>query len=326
MKGLVTVFGGSGFVGSQIVRALARTGARVRVAVRQPGRGYRLRMLGDVGQIEVVQANVRDDASAARALEGAEACINAVAILYESGRQSFEGVHVDGARRVATLAARAGVARLVHISAIGADASSPSAYGRTKAAGEAATREAFPGAAIVRPSVVFGPEDHFFNRFAQMATISPALPLIGGGHTRMQPVFVADVGAAVAQAVGSDEAAGQTFELGGPEAFTFRRLMEIMLEVIQRRRLLVSTPWPVAGALGLVGDLVAATGAPPPLTTDQVALLRRDNVVAAGAPGLKELGVEPNALEAIIPSYLYRYRRGGQYAQPPEALSNLPGA
>ncbi|HSZ52242.1 MAG TPA: complex I NDUFA9 subunit family protein [Caulobacteraceae bacterium] len=323
MKGLVTVFGGSGFVGSQIVRALARVGARVRVAVRQPGRGYRLRMLGDVGQIEVVQANVRDEVSAARALEGAEACINAVAILYESGRQTFEGVHVDGARRIASLAASAGVTRFVHISAIGADAKSPAAYGRTKAAGEAATREAFPGAAIVRPSVVFGPEDHFFNRFAQMATISPALPLIGGGHTRMQPVFVADVGAAVAKAVGSDEAAGRTFELGGPEAFTFRRLMEIMLEVIQRRRLLVSTPWPVAGALGVAGDLVAKIGAPPPLTTDQVALLRSDNVVAAGAPGLRELGVEPNALEAIIPSYLYRYRRGGQYAQPPEALSGV---
>ncbi|HEY1929169.1 MAG TPA: complex I NDUFA9 subunit family protein [Caulobacteraceae bacterium] len=326
MKGLVTVFGGSGFVGSQIVRALARTGARVRVAVRQPGRGYRLRMLGDVGQIEVVQANVRDDASAARALEGAEACINAVAILYESGRQTFDGVHVDGARRVATLAASAGVTRYVHISAIGADAKSPAAYGRTKAAGEAATREAFPGAAIVRPSVVFGPEDHFFNRFAQMATISPALPLIGGGHTRMQPVFVADVSAAVAKAVASDEAAGRTFELGGPEAFTFRRLMEIMLEVIQRRRLLVSTPWPVAGALGMVGDLVATIGAPPPLTTDQVALLRSDNVVAAGALGLRDLGVEPNALEAIIPSYLYRYRRGGQYAQTPDALPNPPGA
>jgi uncharacterized protein YbjT (DUF2867 family) len=326
MKGLVTVFGGSGFVGSQIVRALARTGARVRVAVRQPGRGYRLRMLGDVGQIEVVQASVRDDASVARALEGAEACINAVAILYESGRQTFEGVHVDGARRVASLAASAGVSRFVHISAIGADAKSPAAYGRTKAAGEAATREAFPGAAILRPSVVFGPEDHFFNRFAQMATISPALPLIGGGHTRMQPVFVADVSAAVAKAVGSEEAAGRTFELGGPEAFTFRRLMEIMLEVIQRRRLLISTPWPVAGALGLVGDLVATTGAPPPLTTDQVALLRSDNIVAPGAPGLRELGVEPNALEAIIPSYLYRYRRGGQYAQSSEAVSNPPGA
>lgn len=326
MKGLVTVFGGSGFVGSQTVRALARMGSRVRVAVRQPGRGYRLRMLGDVGQIEVVQANIRDDASVARALEGAEGCINAVAILYESGRQTFEAVHVDGAHRVAAAAARAGVSRFVQISAIGADANSPSAYGRTKAAGEAAVREACPGAAILRPSVVFGPEDHFFNRFAQMATTSPALPLIGGGGTRMQPVFVADVGAAVARAAWSDEAAGLTFELGGPEVFTFRRLMEIMLEVIHRRRFLVPVPWSVASALGLVGDLVATTGAPPPLTTDQVALLRVDNVASPGAPGLRELGVEPSALEPIIPSYLYRYRRGGQYAQSSEAPENLPRA
>ncbi|HEX4742502.1 MAG TPA: complex I NDUFA9 subunit family protein [Caulobacteraceae bacterium] len=326
MKGLVTVFGGSGFVGSQIVRALARMGSRVRVAVRQPGRGYRLRMLGDVGQIEVVQANVRDDTSVARALEGAEGCINAVAILYESGRQSFEAVHVEGARRVAAAAALAGVTRFAHISAIGADANSPAAYGRTKAAGEAATREAFPRAAILRPSVVFGPEDHFFNRFAQMATTSPALPLIGGGHTRMQPVFVADVGAAVARAVWSDEAAGQTFELGGPEAFTFRRLMEIMLEVIQRRRFLVPVPWPMANALGLLGDLIATSGVAPPLTTDQVALLRADNVVSPGAPGLNDLGVAPSAVEPIIPSYLYRYRRGGQYASQSEAPEDIPRA
>lgn len=326
MKGLVTVFGGSGFVGSQIVRALARSGSRVRVAVRNPGRGYRLRMLGDVGQIEVVQANVRDDASVARALEGAEGCVNAVAILYESGRQTFEGVHIDGARRIASLAAQAGVARLTHISAIGADTNSAAAYGRTKAGGEAAVREAYPGAAIIRPSVVFGPEDHFFNRFAQMAATSPALPLIGGGHTRMQPVFVADVGAAVSRAVSSGEAAGRVFELGGPEVFTFRRLMEMMLEVIQRRRFLVSVPWPAASVLGAVGDLVAGVGVPPPITTDQVALLRSDNVAAPGAPGLKELGVEPNALEAIIPTYLYRYRRGGQYASQSEALSNSPSA
>jgi uncharacterized protein YbjT (DUF2867 family) len=324
MKGLVTVFGGSGFVGSQIVRALARAGSRVRVAVRQPGRGYRLRMLGDVGQIEVVQANIRDDASVARALEGAEGCINAVAVLHESGRQTFEAVHVEGAHRAAAAAARAGVARFVQISAIGADPNSPAAYGRTKAAGEAAVREAFAGAAILRPSVVFGPDDHFFNRFAEMAMISPALPLIGGGHTRMQPVFVADVGAAVAHAVWSDEAAGRTYELGGPEAFTFRRLMEIMLEVIQRRRLLVPVPWPMAGAIGMLGDLVSSAGAPPPLTTDQVALLRVDNVVAPGAAGLTELGVQPNAVEPIIPSYLYRYRRGGQYAEQSESMANLP--
>jgi uncharacterized protein YbjT (DUF2867 family) len=326
MKGLVTVFGGSGFVGSQIVRALARMGSRVRVAVRQPGRGYRLRMLGDVGQIEVVQANIRDDASVARALKGAEGCINAVAVLYESGRQTFDALHVEGARRVAAAAEGLGVSRFVQVSAIGADPDSPSAYARTKAAGEARVREAFPGAVIVRPSVVFGPEDRFFNRFAEMASLAPALPLIGGGHTRLQPVFVADVGEAIARAVWSEEAAGRTFELGGPEAFAFRRLMEIMLDVIQRKRLLVSVPWAVAGLMGRAGDLMAPTGLPPAITSDQVALLRSDNVVAEGAAGLEALGVSASALEPIIPTYLYRYRRGGQYAQPQETVASQPPA
>jgi uncharacterized protein YbjT (DUF2867 family) len=326
MKGLVTVFGGSGFVGSQIVRALARMGSRVRVAVRQPGRGYRLRMLGDVGQIEVVQANIRDDASVARALEGAEGCINAVAVLYESARQTFDALHVEGARRVATTAERLGVSHFVQVSAIGADPDSPSAYARTKAAGEARVREAFPGAVIVRPSVVFGPDDRFFNRFAEMAMLAPALPLIGGGHTRLQPVFVADVGEAVARAVWSEEAAGRTFELGGPEVFTFHQLVDIMLEVVQRKRLLVPLPWAIADLMGRAGDLMARTGLPPAITSDQVALLRSDNVVAEGAAGLQALGVSASALEPIIPTYLYRYRRGGQYAQPQEAVATQPPA
>jgi NADH dehydrogenase len=314
MDGLVTVFGGSGFVGGQIVRALARRGSRVRVAVRNPGRGYRLRMLGDVGQIEVVQANIRDPASVDRALEGAEACINAVAVLYESGRQTFEALHVAGAAGVAQAAARAGVARFAHISAIGADTASPAAYARTKALGEAAVRQEFAGAVILRPSVVFGPEDQFFNRFAQMAVMSPALPLIGGGRTRFQPVFVADVGAACAAAVWSPQAAGRTFELGGPEVFTFRQLMELMLAVVQRRRILAPVPWPLAELLGRVGDVAAMAGVTPPITSDQVALLRADNVVSLGAPDLAALGVAASAVEPIIPTYLYRYRRGGQYA------------
>jgi NADH dehydrogenase len=317
MQGLVTVFGGSGFVGAQIVRALARAGARVRVAVRQPGRGYRLRMLGDVGQIEVVQANIRDEASVDRALAGAEACINAVAVLYESGRQTFQALHVAGARRLAERAARAGVTRFVHISALGADPASPAAYARTKAAGEGAVREVLPGAVIVRPSVVFGPEDQFFNRFAQMSGFSPALPLIGGGHTRFQPVFVADVGQACARAARSSDAEGLTYELGGPEVFTFRALMELMLEVIQRKRLLVPVPWLAARALGGLGDLAAGAGLTPPITTDQVLLLKADNVVSGAAPGLADLGIAASALEPIIPSYLYRYRRGGQYARGP---------
>jgi len=315
MWGLVTIFGGSGFVGAQVVRALAKGGARVRVAVRNPGRGYRLRMLGDVGQIEVVQANIREPASVSRALEGAEACINAVAVLYESGRQTFEALHVAGAGLIARTAAAHGVGRFVHISAIGADTESAAAYGRTKAAGEAAVREIMPGAVILRPSVIFGPEDAFFNRFAAMAGLSPALPLIGGGATRFQPVYVGDVARAVAAALALPEAEGRTFELGGPEVHSFRDLMVIMLAVIQRRRILAPIPFPMATLLGRAGDLAAALGLTPPITTDQVALLRSDNVVSPGAAGLAELGVTPNALEPILPTYLYVYRPGGQYAE-----------
>ncbi|MBV8593754.1 MAG: complex I NDUFA9 subunit family protein [Caulobacteraceae bacterium] len=315
MQGLVTVFGGSGFVGSQIVRALARRGARVRVAVRQPGRGYRLPMLGDVGQIEVAQANIRDEASVARAVDGAQGCVNAVGVLYEAGRQRFEAVHVEGAGRVARLARDAGVTRFVQVSALGADADGRSAYARTKAAGEAAVRACLPGATLIRPSVVFGPEDRFFNRFAQMAMVSPALPLIGGGATRMQPVFVADVAEAVARALERPEAPGGAYELGGPGVYSFKALMHLLLAEIGRARLLVPIPFWGAGAIGRGGDLMAAIGLPPPLTADQVELLRADNVVSPGTPGLADLGIEASAVEPIIPTYLYRYRRGGQYAE-----------
>jgi NADH dehydrogenase len=315
MQGLVTVFGGSGFVGAQVVRALARKGSRVRVAVRNPGRGYRLRMLGDVGQIEVVQANIRDTPSVLRALDGAEACVNAVGVLYESGRQSFQALHADGARTLAETARDQGVQRFVQISALGAAADSPALYARTKAAGEAAVRQVIPGSVVVRPSVVFGPEDHFFNRFAQMATLSPALPLIGGGQTRFQPVYVGDVGRAVAQAVWDRGAAGLDYELGGPAVYSFEALMRLLLATIHRRRFLLPVPWPVAALLGRTGDMMAASPLAPPITTDQVALLRADNVVSAGALGLADLGVTPTAIEAVIPSYLYRYRPGGQYAE-----------
>ena len=315
MQGLVTVFGGSGFVGSQVVRALAKGGSRVRVAVRNPGRGYRLRMLGDVGQIEVVQANIRDGASVERALEGAQACVNAVAVLYESGRQSFEALHVEGARRIATAAAARGIDRFVHISALGASRDSPAAYGRSKAAGETAVLDVIPQASVLRPSVIFGPEDAFFNRFAAMATVSPALPLIGGGASLFQPVYVSDVAQAAARAVWSDEAAGRVFELGGPATYSFKALMTLMLEVIQRRRALISIPFPIAELMAVAGDAAALFGLAPPLTTDQVALLRADNVVAPGASGLVDLGVTPRGMEPILPSYLYVYRRGGQYAE-----------
>ena len=316
MHGLVTVFGGSGFVGGQVVRALAKRGLRIRVAVRNPGSGYKLRMLGDVGQIEVVQANIRMPASLTRALEGAESCINLVAVMHERGRQKFQSVHAMGARNIAEAAKTAGVTRLVHVSAIGADADSKSKYASTKAMGEAAVREVMPSTTILRPSIVFGPEDDFFNRFARMACASPVLPLIGGGHTRFQPVFVGDVANAVAACLLDAATAGKTYELGGPGVFTFKALMEQLCEEIGRKPFLVPVPFEIASLIGLGGDLVNLQPFPiaPPLTSDQVILLRKDNVVAPGALTLADLGVAPTAIEPILPTYLYRYRRGGQYA------------
>ncbi|MHB8529174.1 MAG: complex I NDUFA9 subunit family protein [Caulobacteraceae bacterium] len=315
MKGLVTVFGGSGFLGSQIVRALARQGLRLRVAVRRPGHAYRLPMLGDVGQIEIVQANLRDRPSVARALVGAQGAINAVGVLTETGRQRFEALHAQGAAAVAEEARIAGVATFVHISALGADPDAIARYARTKAAGEAAVRSALPAAAIIRPSVVFGPDDHFFNRFAAMATTSPALPLIGGGATRFQPVYVGDVAAAVARILAGPGGEARTFELGGPAVYSFKELMALMLREIGRKRTLAPVPFAIAEVLGMVGDMMVAVSLPPPITSDQVALLRRDNIVSPGALGLAALDVGATAVEAIIPTYLWRYRKGGQYAQ-----------
>lgn len=318
MRGLVTVFGGTGFVGRQVVRSLAKQGWRVRVAARNVGRGYRLRMLGDVGQIEVVQANLRNAASVERALDGAEACVNLVGILYESGRQGFQGLHYMGAKAVAEAAAARGITRLVQFSAIGADEASPSKYARTKAMGESAARAAVPTAVILRPSVVFGPEDAFLNRFAAMAGVSPALPLPGGGATRFQPVYVGDVAAAVARVLADPDCAGKTYELGGPGVFSFRELMDFILRETGKARFLLPLPWPVAGVVGRIAALSTIMGVPPVLTADQVEALRNDNVVADGAAGFAELGVTPRSIEAIAPSYLYRYRKGGQYAATPE--------
>jgi uncharacterized protein YbjT (DUF2867 family) len=235
MQGLVTVFGGSGFVGGQVVRQLAKAGHRVRVAVRNPNLAYKMRMLGDVGQIEVVQANVRNAPSVARAVEGAEAVVNLVGVLWENGRQKFQTLHVMGAKTVAEQAKAAGVTRFVQISAIGADVDSSSKYARTKAEGEAAVRAVFPGAVVIRPSIVFGADDKFFNKFGQMAALFPALPLIGGGETKFQPVFVADVAAVVAKAVADPGAEGLTYELGGPTVYSFKALMEMILVETGRR-------------------------------------------------------------------------------------------
>lgn len=314
MQGLVTVFGGSGFVGGQVVRQLAKAGHRVRVAVRNPNLAYKMRMLGDVGQIEVVQANVRNAPSVARALEGAEGVVNLVGVLWESGRQKFQTLHVMGAKTIAEQAKIAGVTRFVQVSAIGADADSSSKYLRTKAEGEAAVRAVFPGAVVIRPSIVFGADDKFFNKFGQMAALFPALPLIGGGETKFQPVFVADVAAVVAKAVSSPAAEGLTYELGGPTVYSFKQLLEMILVETGRNRVLAPIPFFAASLIGKVGDLSPIN---PPLTSDQVESLKTDNVADKGLPGLAEAGVVPTAVEAVVPSYLYRYRKGGQYAEVP---------
>jgi NADH dehydrogenase len=320
MQNLVTVFGGSGFIGAQAVRQLAKAGWRIRVAVRNPGKAYAMRLHGEVGQIDIVQANVRNEASLRRALQGANAAVNLVAVARESGRQGFQELHAMGARNIAVEAKAAGVSRLVQVSALGADAHSASKYARTKAEGEAAVREVFPEAVVLRPSVVFGQDDDFFNRFAAMAGISPFLPLVGGGHTKFQPVYEGDVAKAIARAASDPACAGQTYELGGPAVFTFRELMELLLAQIGKRRLLLPLPFPLASLLGQAGDaansLVGVVGAslPTPITADQVILLKADNVCSGTYPGLGDLGVTPTTLEAVLPSYLYRYRKGGQYA------------
>jgi NADH dehydrogenase len=316
MQDLVTVFGGSGFIGTQIVRALAKRGLRIRVAVRQPHLAHTMRLMGDVGQVEVVQANVRDEASVRRALRGAQACVNAVGILYETGRQKFDAIHVDGARTIAKAAHELGVARLVQISAIGADANSASDYARTKGEGEAAVRQAHPDAVILRPSVIFGQGDGFYNKFAQMAVFSPVLPLIGDGETRFQPVYVGDVARAIASAVTDPACAGKTFELGGPAIYSFREVLQEVLVQTGRRRGLIPLPFPVAALIGkLCQPIAMLTPIAPPLTRDQVELLKSDNVADPALPGLAELGeTSPATVEAILPTYLYRFRKGGQFA------------
>jgi uncharacterized protein YbjT (DUF2867 family) len=318
MDRLVTVFGGSGFVGRYVVRALAKDGWRIRVALRRPALAPELKVMGDVGQVELVQANIRYPDSVGRTLDGAEAVVNLVGVLYEAGRQGFEALHAAGPKALAERAAALGVTRFVQVSAIGADAGSASAYARTKSAGEAAVRAAIPSAVVIRPSIVFGPEDDFFNRFGRLASMAPVLPLIGGGTTRFQPVYAGDVGAAVAAALRTPEAAGRTYELGGPGVYSFRQLMEVVLKETQKRRALLPVPTPIARVLGGAGDLQARLLpiVPPQITTDQVAMLGRDNVADPALPGLEALSVAPTALEAVLPGYMWKWRKGGQFAQP----------
>jgi NADH dehydrogenase len=306
---LATVFGGSGFIGRYVVRNLARDGWLVRVAVRRPDDALFLKTAGVVGQVTPLATNVRDRGSVARPIAGADAAVNLVGILHESGRQRFEAVQAEGARMIAEEAARAGVAQLVHVSAIGADAHSSSSYARTKAEGEAAVRQAFPAATILRPSIVFGPEDDFFNRFARMTRLSPALPLIGGGRTRFQPVYVGDVADAIVKAI---ETPGAVYELGGPKVYSFAELMRLLLDNLGRRRLLMPLPFPIASLMGSVMQCLPN----PQLTADQVRLLKRDNVVSEGANGLATLGITPTSVEAILPTYLDRFRTRGYYQRP----------
>jgi len=309
---LVTVFGGSGFLGRHVVRALCKEGYRVRVAVRRPDLAGHLQPLGRVGQIHAVQANLRYPKSVEAAARDANIVINLVGILFERGRQRFEAVQALGAESVAQAASAHG-ARLIHVSAIGADEGSRSLYARSKAAGEKLVRAALPAATILRPSIVFGPEDDFFNRFAALARFSPALPLVGGGHTRFQPVFAGDVAAAIVAAIAEPRTGSRVYELGGPEVRSFKELMQYMLATIERPRLLVRVPFAAAKLMALFLQFLPK----PLLTPDQVDLLRQDNVVsdAARREGrtLQALGVDPVSLAAIVPSYLWRFRKTGQF-------------
>jgi uncharacterized protein YbjT (DUF2867 family) len=313
MTKLVTVFGGSGFLGRYVVRALARAGHRIRVGVRRPNLANYLVPMGHVGQIQLVAAHVTDRDQVARALKGADAAVNLVGLLYESGRQRFQAVHAEAAGTIAEAAKSEGARALVHVSAIGANADSPALYARTKAEGEARVREAFFDAAILRPSIVFGPEDQFFNRFAAFARISPVLPLIGGGRTRFQPVYVCDVADAVLRCATDGTTRGLTYELGGPNIYTFKELMQLMLAETNRRRLLVPVPFSVAMLKASVLGLMPK----PMLTRDQVRLLERDNIVSTGTHTLADLRIEPEAVEAVIPTYLWRFRREGQFEPDP---------
>src|SRR5215475_6900880 len=317
---LITIFGGSGFLGRHVVRALAKEQYRIRIAVRRPELTGHLQPLGRVGQIHAVQANIRHRASIAAAVRGSNVVINLVGILFESGRQRFDAVQSFGAEGVA-LAAAAHNARMIHVSAIGADENSSAAYARAKWRGEQLVLAASSDAVIFRPSILFGPNDDFFNRFGGIARLSPALPLVGGGHTRFQPVFAGDVAEAITKAVGGETKPGSIYEIGGPEVFTFKELMEFTLATIERRRLLLPLPFGVAKLQAAIFELVSKVPlrvlSKPLLTRDQVELLRYDNVVSDTARRdgltLEGLGITPQSIAAIVPTYLWRFRKAGQF-------------
>lgn len=301
----ITLFGGTGFVGRHLVRRLAKTGAVIRIATRDAEKALLLKPMGDVAQIVPVSCSVRSDALVAKAIGQSDVVINLTGILFERGRDSFQSVHVEAAARIARLASEAGAKRLLHMSALGASESAKANYARSKYAGEQAVQTFFPNATIFRPSIIFGPEDSFFNKFAAMAQISPALPLIGGGVTKFQPVYVGDVADAMTNVLHQHGTCGALFELGGPQIYSFRDLLELMLKEIGRKRRLVNLPWGIATLQAALLQLLPQ----PLLTRDQVTLLKTDNVVSSGAKTLKELGINPTALELILPIYMDRFKK-----------------
>jgi uncharacterized protein YbjT (DUF2867 family) len=316
---IVTLIGGSGFIGRHVARSLAKRGYRVRVACRRPDLAGHVQPLGFPGQVMPVQANVRYPASLAAVCDGAHAVVNFTGLLAESGAQSFNAVHAFGAEACAKAARAAKAEVFIQISAIGADANSASWYARTKAEGETRAKAAFPGTIVIRPSIVFGPEDGFFNKFAEMSRFAPALPLIGGGETKFQPVFVGDAAEAIASLIDKGVASGKTYELGGPEAMSFKQLLQFTLDTVGRKRVLLPIPWPIAKMMGTVMGILPGA----PLTRDQVELLTYDNVVSEDARregrDLTGLGIDARGIEGIVPSYLYRFRKAGQFSAPPGA-------
>ncbi|MGR3316768.1 complex I NDUFA9 subunit family protein [Roseovarius indicus] len=324
---LVTIFGGSGFLGRYIARRMAKAGWRVRVAVRRPNDAVYVRTYGVVGQVEPVFCNIRDDDSVRSVMRGADAAVNCVGTFEKGGKNNFDAIQHKAAARVGRIAKEEGVERLVHISAIGADTESDTLYGQSKGQGEAAILESFPDATILRPSVIFGAEDAFFNRFAGMSRFGPILPVVGAS-SRFQPVWVDDV-AAAAEMGAKGTAAPGIYELGGPDVNTFRELMQQMLGVIHRRRLILNIPFWIATIMGAVMEFVQAITfrlIPPQITRDQVQSLKSDNVVSEGAKTFADLGIEPTSLEAVLPDYLWRFRPDGQYDDIKRSASNLRGA
>jgi uncharacterized protein YbjT (DUF2867 family) len=320
--GLVTVFGASGFLGRYVVRALTARGWRVRAAVRNPHTAHELKVIGDVGQVQLLQANLRFPNSVARAVEGSDAVINLVGVLFEAGRQSFESLHVNGSDVIGDACAAAGIRNVVGVSAIGANAESESDYARTKGEGENILREHVPTADILRPSILFGPEDDFFNRFAGLTSFAPALPLIGGGKTKFQPAYVEDVANAVAISV-TRGTTGEIYELGGPNVYTFKALLQFVLDTIDKKRFLAPVPWFAANMMGFGGELSGALPFVKPfLTRDQVENLKVDNVVSETAKGFEAFDIRPETIEAIVPSYLSKYRKYGQFHEKREIVDD----